>query len=306
MCYYVTNNVLVGGNVTALSFAGDGGLLSNIASNLQQIALNGNVTTETLYLNNPVTGLEVLSNVLVGGNVTADVFRGDGGLLSNIAATLQEVSDNGNVTSNTLQFTNPTTAFVTNLTSNVGVNIAQLNDVTLATPINEDMLVYDGTNWVNQKQNHLFLNARADGQNILKGEVVCATGTTGNDTFNVVRADARDPTKMPAIGIAYQNINSGDSGLIVTFGRADGIATPNFIEGETVYVSNTVPGGLSNVVPHGEINGVPNLIQNVGLVVKSHPTQGIVSVTGVGRINAIPNAKCNYTNTRVCVYRWKY
>ncbi len=297
----VSNNVLVGGNVTASNFIGDGGLLSNIASNLQQIALNGNVTTETLYLNNPVTGLEVLSNVLVGGNVTADVFRGDGGLLSNIAATLQEVSDNGNVTSNTLQFTNPTTAFVTNLTSNVGVNIAQLNDVTLATPINEDILVYDGTNWVNQKQNHLFLNARADGQNILKGEVVCATGTTGNNTFNVVRADARDPTKMPAIGIAYQNINSGDSGLIVTFGRADGIAAPNFIEGETVYVSNTVPGGLSNVVPHGEINGVPNLIQNVGLVVKSHQTQGIVSVTGVGRTNAIPNANV-ITQTPAYVY----
>jgi len=102
----VTNNVLVGGNVTASSFIGDGGLLSNIASNLHQIALNGNVTTETIYLNNAVTGLEVDANVVVGGNVTANTFLGDGGLLSNIAATLQEVSDNGNVSSNTIQLTN--------------------------------------------------------------------------------------------------------------------------------------------------------------------------------------------------------
>jgi len=102
----VTNNVLVGGNVTASSFIGDGGLLSNIASNLHQIALNGNVTTETIYLNNAVTGLEVDANVVVGGNVTANTFLGDGGLLSNIAATLQEVSDNGNVTSNTILLTN--------------------------------------------------------------------------------------------------------------------------------------------------------------------------------------------------------
>ena len=99
-------NVHVYGDVTADSFIGDGGLLSNIASNLHQIALNGNVTTETIYLNNAVTGLEVDANVVVGGNVTANTFLGDGGLLSNIAATLQEVSDNGNVTSNTILLTN--------------------------------------------------------------------------------------------------------------------------------------------------------------------------------------------------------
>jgi hypothetical protein len=49
------------------------------------------------------------------------------------------------------------------------------------------------------------------------------------------------------------------------------------------------------------INGVPNLIQNVGLVVKSHPSQGIVSVTGVGRTNAIPNANV-ITETPTYVY----
>jgi D-ribose pyranose/furanose isomerase RbsD len=102
----VTNNVFVGGNVTASSFTGDGGLLSNIASNLHQIALNGNITSETIILDGDVTGLSVTNNVFVGGNVTATSFRGDGGLLSNIAATLQEVTDNGNTTTNTLQLTN--------------------------------------------------------------------------------------------------------------------------------------------------------------------------------------------------------
>ena len=94
--------------------------MSNIASNLHQIALNGNVTTETIYLNNAVTGLEVDANVVVGGNVTANTFLGDGGLLSNIAATLQEVSDNGNVTSNTILLTNTDVGLVA--TGNIEAN----------------------------------------------------------------------------------------------------------------------------------------------------------------------------------------
>jgi len=41
-------------------------------------------TTQTLTLTNAITGLTVSSNAVVAGNVTASVFLGDGGLLSNI------------------------------------------------------------------------------------------------------------------------------------------------------------------------------------------------------------------------------
>src|SRR6056300_1707253 len=63
-------NVHVYGNVTADYFIGDGSLLSNIASNLHQIALNGNITSETIILDGAETGLSVTNNVLVGGNVS--------------------------------------------------------------------------------------------------------------------------------------------------------------------------------------------------------------------------------------------
>jgi hypothetical protein len=77
-------------------------------------------TNETLILSNTTTGLSVSSNVLVTGNVTADYFMGDGSNLSGIVTDLQSVTDNGNVTSNTVQFTNPTTSFVTS--SNIGIS----------------------------------------------------------------------------------------------------------------------------------------------------------------------------------------
>jgi len=309
----VTRNVNVTGNVSASYYNGNGSNLTHIT--LEQVTSYGNTTSNTIFFNNPGTAVVTVGDMGVGtdtpdytlhvagdigadSNISAVRYFGSGSTLTDI--TLEQVTSYGNTASNTVEFTNPTTALTTDLTSNVGVNIGQLNNVTLTTPLNEDMLVYDGTQWVNQKQNHLFLYAKANVA-LNKGEVVYATDTVGNDTFVVDRADARDPQKMPAIGILYQDLALNGQGLVVSFGRADGAALDSFGEGETVYVSNTVPGGLSNVAPTGVYNGVPNLIQNVGLVVKPHPSQGIVSVTGVGRTNAIPNANV-ITETPTYVY----
>ena len=309
----VTRDVVVTGNVTATYYHGIGNALTDIT--LEQVTSYGNTTSNTVFFNNPNIAVVTDGDMGVGtdtpdhklhvaGDIRADTdiyavrYHGDGGLLANVS--LQVVSDKGNTTSNTIQFTNPTTALTTDLTSNVEVKLDQLANVVLTNYLNEDMLVYDGSNWVNQKQNHTFLYAKA-AVALSKGDVVYATGAVGNNTFVVDKADARDPTKMPALGIVYQDLALNEQGLIVTFGRADSVPLDSFMEGETVYVSNTVPGGLSNVIPHGEINGVPNLIQNIGIVVKPHVSQGIVSVTGVGRTNAIPNANV-ITQTPAYVY----
>jgi hypothetical protein len=283
----VTNNVLVGGNVTASSFIGDGGLLSNIASNLHQIALNGNVTTETIYLNNAVTGLEVDANVVVGGNVTANAFLGDGGLLSNIAATLQEVSDNGNVTTNTLQFTNSHTAFTTDLTSNVGVKLDQLSNVVITSPQADHLLVYDGSNWINDYNLHNFIKVHnTTGDTLYKGNAVYIVDSFNNNVANVALAKSDSSSTMPAIGIIHENILDGQEGSAVAYGKVDGIDTSGYTEGQTVYVSNSSAGNIMNTKPYG----LGDQIQNVGICIKVHGNNGVVFVTGVGRSNDIPNA----------------
>ena len=233
----------------------------------------------------PSANLHVVGNVYVSSNIQATTYLGDGGLLSNV--TLQVVSDHGNTTSNTLQFTNAHTAFTTDLTSNVEVKLDQLANVVIGEKAlaNEDILVYDGSNWTNQLHNRTFLHAKAE-ETIAKGDAVYATGTIGNNTFSIRKAQANLSATMPALGLAYQALTLNQEGLIVTFGRADGINTDDFEEGETVYVSNVTAGALSNVKPYGS----EDLIQNIGLVVKGHTSTGIVSVTGVGRVNDIPNA----------------
>ena len=61
------------------------------------------------------------SNVLhVTGNVYATRFVGDGALLENIASNLHEITTNGNVTTNTVQFENASTSLVT--TGRVGIS----------------------------------------------------------------------------------------------------------------------------------------------------------------------------------------
>src|SRR5210317_1981128 len=278
------NNItLTSGELTAITLNGN-----VIGNNVDVITLNGNVVGNnvdviTLY------GNVIADNVYATNNIetTSGFFKGDGGILSNV--TLQQVTDAGNTTSNTVQFTNAHTAFTTDLTSNVGVKLNQLANVTLETDItlaNEQILVYDGSNWTNQNLNHTFLRVKAE-EAIQKGNVVYVTSSTGNNTFNVRKANATDSLTMPAIGVAYENLAVNGEGLIVSFGRADGMLLDGFVEGETVYVSNVGDGLVSNVKPLASTD----LIQNVGIVIKPHASSGIISVTGVGRSNDIPNAE---------------
>jgi len=281
------SNIVAGGNVTATTFLGDGSQLTGLVTALQDVSDNGNTTTNTIEFNNTATGLVTVSNIVAGGNVTATTYLGDGSQLTGIVTTLQGVSDNGNTTSNTLQFTNAHTAFTTDLVSNVEVKLNQLANVVIDTGTlqTEDLLVYNGSNWVNQLANHTFLQVKAD-ETVSKGDVVYASGVTGNDVVNVRKARSNSPSTMPSLGVIYQDLSVNDQGLVVTFGRADSLNTNGFIEGETVYVSNVTAGEISNVKPLA----ATDLIQNIGFCIKSHASSGIISVTGVGRANDIPNA----------------
>jgi hypothetical protein len=90
---------------------------------LEQTVNLGNVTSNTVQFTNATTGL------VATGNVEASKFIGDGSLLTGItsgssASNLQVVTDTGNVTSNTVQFSNTITGFVT--TANIEVGTANL------------------------------------------------------------------------------------------------------------------------------------------------------------------------------------
>jgi hypothetical protein len=240
-------------------------------SNLQNILENGNVATLDIVLQSP------------------GIFVGDGGGLSNInlgsaIGTLQTVTDNGNVTSNTVRFINAHTAFTTDLNSNVLVKLDQLSNVIITDPDDHKSLVYNSGNWIDDYIDFTSVEVQA-GENLVKGDIVYVSGATG-DTPIVHKADSSDSTKMPAIGVVMDgSINQNDNGHVVTFGVFSMPSLdPNFQVGEILYVSNTAVGKLMNTTPFGNTDK----IQNVGICVKSG---GKILVTGVGRANDIPNAE---------------
>jgi hypothetical protein len=280
-----------GDNVNAITLYG------NVSGdNVNAITLYGNVSGDnvnaiTIYGNvvghsaNVITlyGNVISNNVYVTNNIetTSGFFKGDGGILSNV--TLQQVTNAGNTTSNTVQFTNAHTAFTTDLTSNVGVKLDQLSNVIITDPNDHKSLLYIDGNWIDDYIDFTSIEVKA-GEDLYKGNVVYIHDGSG-DTPEVRKADSSSASTMPAIGIVMDgSINQNENGHVVTFGTFGMAFDANFQKGEILYVSNTTPGGLMNTVPFNNTDK----IQNVGIVVKSGDK---ILVTGVGRSNDIPNAE---------------
>lgn len=133
-----------------------------------------------------------------------------------------------------------------------------------------------------------FTAKNTSGVTIYKGEPVYITGHDGNTT-TIAKADADDATKMPAFGLANEEISNTASGQIIIYGPITNLNTSFHQEGEELFVGtdqNDSAGGLlTSTAPSGE----SSLLQKVAKVVKSHQSTGILYVTGAGRTNAVPN-----------------
>jgi len=270
---------------------------STLIFNSDTLTVDGDVVADAIAIGrSSVTGSNVLD---VNGSANAAVYYGDGGLLSNIRTDFESVIIEGNTTSNVVEFMNATTAFITDLTSNVVMNINQLNNVTITTAdlIDQQILRYNAGNgqWVNGETDRNFIRVfNGTTSDIAKGEAVYIYDSHNNNVANVALAKSDDPSTMPSVGITFDLIANGAEGYAVAYGKVQGVNTSGFQEGETLYVSNVVAGGVSNIKPYSTINSVDQ-IQNIGICVKAS-TNGVVFVTGVGRSNDIPNANVVTSN----------
>lgn len=190
--------------------------------------------------------------------LSASFFKGDGGLLSNISGS-------------------------------GGGSLATLSDVTLDAPTENQILTYDGTEWVNDYNQHAYIRVRnTSTSKIYKGNAVYIVDSFNNNIANVALAQANSPATMPCVGLLLDNLDPDQTGYAVSYGKASGLDTSTCSDGQIVYVSEVGAGLITNTKPSGVI--APDLIQNVGIVIKSHASNGIIFVTGVGRTNDIPNA----------------
>ena len=137
-----------------------------------------------------------------------------------------------------------------------------------------------------------FTAKNSTGSALEKGSVVYVSGINGN-TPEVSLARANSSSTMPAFGLVEADIANTEDGTVTTFGSLTGLDVADYGEtgitfslGDTVYVSSSEAGKLTNVAPTGETN----LIQNIGKIERATPTTNMtIKVGGAGRTNATPN-----------------
>lgn len=140
------------------------------------------------------------------------------------------------------------------------------------------------------------------GGELLKGTPVHAVldGASGNLAY-VIAARADTPSAMPATFVLNETLADEEEGEAIITGLLQGVDTDAFQPGDVVFVGAT--GGYTNVKPTGT-----NLIQNLGIVLKKHPTNGSGIVYGAGRSNDVPNLADGHffigsaTNTQESAY----
>ena len=133
--------------------------------------------------------------------------------------------------------------------------------------------------------NGALLQRVVAGETLTKGDAVYISGNDGNDPI-VRKALASDSTKMPAVGVALEDINAGIGGEIVTSGEIVnlGALLSAYDDGAHLFISHINAGQFVDTAPTGE----SNLIQTIGKVVK-RVTPGAMTVLGAFRTNATPN-----------------
>jgi hypothetical protein len=131
--FHVNGDVYVGSTVDsattttgALIIAGGMGIAKKIVgqhANFEDVVADSLTIEDTTLSTSKTTGSVIVAGGIgVTDNVYASRFVGDGGLLSNIATNLQSISENGNTTSNIIQFTGTDTSFVSS--GKIGVKTA--------------------------------------------------------------------------------------------------------------------------------------------------------------------------------------
>jgi hypothetical protein len=154
--------------------------------------------------------------------------------------------------------------------------------------VEDNILIYDGSNWVNDYNVHNFVKIKNEtGDTLYRGNTVYIVDGHNANVANVALAKSDSPNTMPCIGVIHDDILDQNEGVAVAYGKVQNVNTDGFTEGEIVYVSNTNAGSVMSSKPFG----ASDLIQNVGICVKSDLSHGVIFVTGVGRSNDIPNAE---------------
>ena len=116
----------------------------------------------------------------------------------------------------------------------------------------------------------------ATGAQIDKGKVIAITGTSNNLPSAILARNVHQTTSARPIGLAAENIPNGSEGLIINNGILSGITLNTFANGDTLYLSDTVPGGYVSSTSSLSFTARTN---EIGYVLQTGTTTGKLYVS---------------------------
>lgn len=257
------NNVnITGGSITGITdlAVADGGTGASTASGALINLLpsyTGNAT-KVLAINSGATGVEWVTVPLGTGWVpytgaTSNIDLGTYGYLGDYLK-LNTAPDNIPTTAGTLSW-------------NAGYQTADLK-------LNDNVTLQLG-------QEQLIRVVNKTGTDLTEAayKAVRLTGAQGQrPSVNLAQANS-ELTSAETIGLVTENINDNQEGFVTTFGLVNEINTTGTLQGETwldgdtLYLSPTVAGGITKVKPTA-----PNHLVIIGYVVYAHANHGKIFV----------------------------
>jgi hypothetical protein len=138
-------------------------------------------------------------------------------------------------------------------------------------------------------QNVTVTGKNLSGGTIAKGTPLYFTGSgTAGNLVGIFPADAGNPARMPAGGIAGEAITDGSEGLVLLNGYIDGVDTSTFFAGDEVFVA--AGGGYTRIAPTGSA-----LVQKLGNIEKISSVNGSGVINGPGTARSVPNIASGFT-----------
>jgi len=139
------------------------------------------------------------------------------------------------------------------------------------------------------------------GSPFVKGEVVRVNGSSGQ-RLKIAYAQADgDPNSAETIGLVAETIGNNSSGFVITKGLIRNINTNAFNEGDVLYLSPTIPGGLTNVKPQA-----PDHMVRIGYCIKKAGGAGIIYVDPLNgfELDELHDVRITTPATNTCGLYW--
>ncbi len=120
----------------------------------------------------------------------------------------------------------------------------------------------------------LFILAKSsDGSERTKGKAVYVTGSDGNNKLVGYAQGNTEAASSKTIAVMAETISGGSKGFAATFGLVRNINTNGLTEGAAVWLSPTVPGGLTSTKPTA-----PNNAVFIGYCIRANQNNGVIYV----------------------------